>query len=518
MNKPTLSLALSASISIAQAGWQAVSAEQSADAMKSVSDAGAVKKSGINTQVKKKTLRSAQAVKSAPSITTNKVGLNPDHAMLFFSTKGNDAGALSAEAAPAAALSIHPSLPANSAENSSPPESRTSPTTADAGEIPIDESIKNKSFGNSQLKSDDLIAQFAADNLLAQNQGGDVTASPIPPVVTGTVDLEEFKSTNVIDLNVSRSRTFKLRNKIVRTSISDPGIAEPVVVAENQIVLLGKAPGKATLVLWDDAGNSAAIDLRVTRDYSQLQSTLREIDPRIIVKAYSVGGSDRLILLGDVDHTESVVRAFAAANVFMDDRGMNIQVANNRMITEGVGERTRGGTTGAGGAQTGALAQLNSVDRYLFFPNLPNNIGTAQGIVSDGGRVTSLIKVRKVPLIVLHVTFMEMNTSAARSLGVSLGLSQATSGFNFGIGGTPLPVPYTDNYLLSYGGANQINPMVTRAPLFNGAGTQQGNPTRNGIVGAYSSTPVALVTPQTGSLGNSGNSLMYGLGLPTFAN
>ena len=115
-------------------------------------------------------------------------------------------------------------------------------------------------------------------------------------MVTGTVDLEEFKTTNVIDLKVAQSRTFRLKNKIVRTSISDPSIAEPVVVSENQLVLLGKTPGTATLVLWDDAGNSVAIDLRVTRDYGQLQSTLREIDPRIIVKAFSVGGSDRVIV------------------------------------------------------------------------------------------------------------------------------------------------------------------------------------------------------------------------------
>ncbi len=515
MNKPTLSLALSASISIAQAGWQAVSAEQCADTMKRMSDAGAVKKSGA-TQVKKKAVQSAAIKKASTSGINKAVGLNTDHAMLFFSTKGDNAGALSAEAAPAAALSIHPSLPAN-VDNGSPAEPKTSPTAVDAGDIPIDQSISAKTYGNSQTKSEDLIAQFAADNLLAQNQGGDVTASPIPPVVTGTVDLEEFKSTNVIDLNVSRSRTFKLRNKIVRTSISDPGIAEPVVVAENQIVLLGKAPGKATLVLWDDAGNSAAIDLRVSRDYSQLQSTLREIDPRIIVKAYSVGGSDRLILLGDVDHVESVVRAFAAANVFMDDRGMNIQVANNRLITQGVGERTRSGGGQVGQAQSGQLAQLNSVDRYTFFPNLPNNISTAQGVVSDGGRVTSLIKVRKVPLIVLHVTFMEMNTSASRSLGVSVGLNQSTSGFSFGIGGTPLTVPYTNNYLLSYGGANQILPLTARQPLFNGAGTQQGPVTRNGIAGAYSTVPVALVTPQPGALGNSALSQMYGYGLPTLA-
>jgi Flp pilus assembly secretin CpaC len=186
------------------------------------------------------------------------------------------------------------------------------------------------------------------------------------------------------------------------------------------------------LVLWDDAGNSVAIDLRVTRDYSQLQSTLREIDPRIIVKAYSVGGTDRVILLGDVDHPDSVIRAFAASDVFMDDRGMTIQVANSRLLASRIGEQ---GGTAVGGGQAGQLAALSSVDRYTFFPNLNNNISKAQVIVSDGGRVTSLVKVRKVPVIVLHVTFMEMNSTAARALGMQLGFNASARTFGFGVGG-----------------------------------------------------------------------------------
>jgi Flp pilus assembly secretin CpaC len=184
--------------------------------------------------------------------------------------------------------------------------------------------------------------------------------------------------------------------------------------------------------------------LRVTRDYGQLQSTLREIDPRIIVKAFSVGGSDRVLLLGDVDHPESVIKAFSASNVFMDDRGMNIQVANSRLINGRIGEQGGSSSSGSGGG--GQLAQLASVDKYTYFPNLTNNIGKAQVMASDGGRVTSLVKVRKVPLIVLHVTFMEMNTTSARALGVQLGFSLTGKSFAFGVGGnntqgTSLSVP-----------------------------------------------------------------------------
>jgi len=313
---------------------------------------------------------------------------------------------------PAAVLTIHPSI-----------------------ELTDKALIANRLSG-TRKKHQHLLAQLAPDQLMAQGNPDYVGATVIPPVVTGTVDLEELKTSNVIELKIAQSRTFKLKNKIVRVSISDPSIAEPILVTENQLVLLGHASGGTTLVLWDDAGNSATIDLRVTRDFSQLQAALREVDPRIIVKPIFAGGSDRIILLGDVDHPESVIRAFGSANVFMDDRGMNIQVANSRLITARVGEQSaQGGGQGGAGGQTGALSQLSLVDRYTYFPNLANNISKAQVITSDGGRVTSLIRVRKVPMIVLHCTFMEMNSVAARELGVQLGITYTGANYTFGLGG-----------------------------------------------------------------------------------
>jgi Flp pilus assembly secretin CpaC len=46
-----------------------------------------------------------------------------------------------------------------------------------------------------------------------------------------------------------------------------------------------------------------------------------------------------------------------------------------------------------------------------------------------------MVKVRKTPLIALHVTFMEMNTATARALGLQLGLNFNTATYGFGLGG-----------------------------------------------------------------------------------
>ncbi|MBK8222459.1 MAG: pilus assembly protein N-terminal domain-containing protein [Candidatus Obscuribacter sp.] len=442
MNKPQLSLALSLSLVLLQANTLTAKSEPQGAIWQRMSGSASASGTGVAkaaqrvgaTKVAAKSTRVANTVN-----TSNTKELDP-HAMLFLSGKSREIGA--GGAAPAAALTIHPALPLD--EISAAPVGvatmggdikvepiQVMPETVQA-EAPRIAALPSTALTTASSKQ--LVAQLAPDHVLAQADHSTLTPQPIPPVVTGTLDFEEYKVTNILDLKVSQSRTFKLKNKIVRTSISDPGIAEPVVVSENQLVLLGKSAGTATMVLWDDAGNSVALDLRVSRDYSQLQATLREIDPRIIVKAFSVGGSDRVLLTGDVDHPESIIKAFAASNVFMDDRGMNITVCNSRIVTGRIGETGGAGGGGAGG--TGQLATIGNVDRYTYFGNNANNIGKSQVMVSDGGRVTSLVKVRKVPLIVLHVTFLEMNTSSARELAMNLGFGVSNASFSFGIGGT----------------------------------------------------------------------------------
>jgi Flp pilus assembly secretin CpaC len=494
MKKPRLCLALSASLALLQANllpansepaspsiWQKLAG--SADSKPAVRTVTAKAKSVAKDKHVVATKKSVGTVASARGVASNAAA---GQVMLFLKTK--EAGS-EATHAPAAALTIHPALAQSG--------SKEAPVLVAMNDLP---SPLAKVAHGSQL-----IAQLAPDQIIAQasEQTGGTTSTPIPPVVSGTVDLEEFKPSNVIDVKVSQSRTFKMKNKILRTSISDPAIAEPVVVAENQLVLLGKAPGASTLVIWDDAGNSVAVDVKVSRDYSKLQAMLRQIDPRIVVQPFSVGGSDRVLLRGDVDHPESVIRGFSVANAFMDDRGMKIVAANSRILDARVGEQGQGGG-GGGGGQTGRLSSISSVDKYLYFSNLNNNVSRAQAMVSDGGRVASLIRVRKVPLIVLHCTFMEMNTAAVRELGVQLGVNFTNQSFSFGIGGqnnigqpggngfflTSLPGTNGTQGSTSFPfGIGSVNPVIGTAPA-PGTGT-----VLNAVSGAAGANGGVTITP-----------------------
>lgn len=491
MKKPQLCLSLTLSLALLQANLlQASASPGSAAIWEKLAGASQTSSKSSQKPAKKKAqqvVRKSSAVKrsslaSAGTYNANGIanGGSTGQVALFF---GKDKDASPATKAPGAALTIHSPMS----------EQEAAPVTASAPQpklVAMDNSIASDATAVSTptapapaialaspvKESKNLLAQLAPDQLLADAGDTSTATTPIPPVVSGTVDLEEFKPSNTIELKVSQSRTFKLRNKIIRTSISDPAIAEPVVVAENQMVLLGKAPGGATLVIWDDAGNSVAIDVKVARDYTALQAMLREVDPRIIVKPFSVGGADRVVLMGDVDHPESVIRAFAVANAFMDDRGMAITVANSRILGTRPGEQ---GGSGQAGGQQGQLSAISQVDRYTFFGNQNNNISKAQTIISDGGRVTSLIQIRKTPLIVLHTTFMEMNSAAVRELGIQLGIAFTSQSFGFAVGGNSSFAP-SNAFLTTQPGVNGTYGTAQNPSIFGTATNLSGLQNING--------------------------------------
>ncbi|MDQ5937521.1 MAG: Pilus assembly protein N-terminal protein, partial [Cyanobacteriota bacterium erpe_2018_sw_21hr_WHONDRS-SW48-000092_B_bin.40] len=99
---------------------------------------------------------------------------------------------------------------------------------------------------------------------------------PKPQQAAGQLELEEYKKTKTIEINVSQSKLFLIKNRIFRTSAGDVGIAEPVVVGENTIILLGKATGETTIQIWDDEGGEVNITVLVGHSPNRLNSLLHE--------------------------------------------------------------------------------------------------------------------------------------------------------------------------------------------------------------------------------------------------
>jgi Flp pilus assembly secretin CpaC len=81
---------------------------------------------------------------------------------------------------------------------------------------------------------------------------------PIPQVNTGLIEMQEIKPTAALDVKAGSSRAFRTKTKIIRISVSDPTIAEPVVVSENQFIILGKGVGNVSLFVWCEGDSPAS--------------------------------------------------------------------------------------------------------------------------------------------------------------------------------------------------------------------------------------------------------------------
>lgn len=146
-------------------------------------------------------------------------------------------------------------------------------------------------------------------------------------------DDTEILPGRVLRLLVGQTKTFKTASTINRGSTGDPGIAA-LTTATEQATLTGRFPGTTMLMLYDNSGSVSYNEVRVETELTRHSSSGRNA-----VKFIPVGDSGRLILTGEVDSPEQLIRLFTTGNTGADDRGMNIDAANNRLLNKRIGEQ-----------------------------------------------------------------------------------------------------------------------------------------------------------------------------------
>ena len=106
-------------------------------------------------------------------------------------------------------------------------------------------------LGSLALARPALCSNSSPPQMIAQLENN-TPAKPIPAVNSRGIELEEIKPTASVEVKVSRERVFRTKRKILRVSVSDPSIAEPVVVSDREFMLIGKNPGAVSLFVWYD--------------------------------------------------------------------------------------------------------------------------------------------------------------------------------------------------------------------------------------------------------------------------
>ncbi len=86
----------------------------------------------------------------------------------------------------------------------------------------------------------------------------------IPIVVDRPMHLCERTTSEIVSLSTFEPRCFNTSNGLVRVAIANEAIAEVLFIESKQIALYGVKPGKTTVFLWDEEGNSTGIHLVVS--------------------------------------------------------------------------------------------------------------------------------------------------------------------------------------------------------------------------------------------------------------
>lgn len=124
-------------------------------------------------------------------------------------------------------------------------------------------------------------------------------------------------------ITVSRGSTAILTrpDSITRVSVADPGIAEPVVIPPNQVLINAVGVGSTSLIVWGTFGSPRMYTIEVTADIASLQRQVDDLFPGAGLTLASTGSS--VVLSGEVRDPAVVRKALELANT------QGIPVVNN---------------------------------------------------------------------------------------------------------------------------------------------------------------------------------------------
>src|SRR5260370_8290474 len=94
--------------------------------------------------------------------------------------------------------------------------------------------------------------------------GQQPAANTPPPPQTATPAASEGPAP--LRVMVGKSLLINTTDRLKRVSVTDPDVADALVVTATQVLVHGRSPGEVSLLIWDEYDRSRSFDLRVDVD------------------------------------------------------------------------------------------------------------------------------------------------------------------------------------------------------------------------------------------------------------
>jgi pilus assembly protein CpaC len=133
----------------------------------------------------------------------------------------------------------------------------------------------------------------------------DNPAPPPPPAATSTSASPETSGAAPLRVMVGKSLLINTTERLKRVSVTDPSVADALVVTPTQVLVNGLAPGEVSLLIWDELERSRSFDLRVDVDITAASEEMHRLFPN---EQISVTPSRSAIVLSGHVTTEDIAK------------------------------------------------------------------------------------------------------------------------------------------------------------------------------------------------------------------
>jgi len=153
--------------------------------------------------------------------------------------------------------------------------------------------------------TDSAVSQSAAPSPAADPQA--VTSGP-------SSSTQETPGSAPLRVMVGKSLLINTTERLKRVSVTDPSVADALVVTPTQVLVNGLAPGEVSLLIWDELERSRSFDLRVDVDVTAAAEEIHRLFPD---EQISVTPSrSAIVLSGHVTTEDAAKHAGAIASAY----------------------------------------------------------------------------------------------------------------------------------------------------------------------------------------------------------
>jgi pilus assembly protein CpaC len=236
---------------------------------------------------------------------------------------------------------------------------------------------------------------FAVVFLFVLVTAGMAAQTQVPPTITVTVN---------------KSMVFRLAERAKRVSVSQPQVADVLVVAPSQLLINGKNVGTTSLIIFDEKGEVSNYDLIVAPDIAALRGQLRSVFPNEKIDITTSGPS--LVLRGEVSNEVVYDRVLEIVVTYLPPKPpAQVAPSTSQSVHFGASPQQAIPTSGTGFAGGGSIAfneESSITDPYRWADKKQ-----IEGIID-------LLVIKEIRQIELDVVVAEVATTKLRDIGFDI--------------------------------------------------------------------------------------------------